>query len=86
MNSQTHCIERSNIGAKANMNVEPAPRIVRILNHHILIARRSAITPKDGLATATKSAAMVTAKDQTASEVMSLPRIVASNPFAFRKR
>jgi hypothetical protein len=44
------------------------------------------MTPKEGLKTATKSAAIVTPNDQTASAVMSCPSIVASNPLAFKKR
>jgi hypothetical protein len=44
------------------------------------------MTPKEGLKTATKSAAIVTPNDQTASAVMSCPIIVASNPLAFKKR
>ena len=83
--SQIHS-EFSNMGARASMNVAPAPRYVRFFSHHILILLRSAITPRDGLTIATRSAAAVTEKDHMASPVISMEPIVVVRPLAFRKR
>ena len=73
-------------GAIANNIVEPAPTYVNILSHHILIARRSAITPKEGLTRATNNAAPETENDQIASPVKSIDPIVVVKPFAFKNK
>jgi hypothetical protein len=55
---------------------------VRILNHHNLIIRLSAMTPKDGEQIATTRAAIITAPENTASAVHSDPIIFIEIPLA----
>jgi len=73
-------------GAAKRRKVAPAPTYVRILSHHILIALRSAITPKEGLTIATRSAAPATEKDQIASLDNDFDSTVVVRPFASRNR
>ena len=56
--------------------------MVRTLNHHILIIRRSAITPSEGAHIATKRAPNMTAAENMASAVHSEPSIFIEIPFA----
>ena len=84
--SQTHWVLTGRRGAAKRRKVDPAPTYVRIFSHHILIALRSAITPRDGLMIATSNAAPETENDHIASLDIDLERTVVVRPFASKKR
>ena len=60
--------------------------MVKIRSHQILIIRRSAMTPSEGAQMATNRAPIMTAAENIASAVHSVPRIFVEIPFALANK